>query len=398
MTNAVLAVNAGSSSLKFALFEASAERVLTLHVRGQFEGIGGAPHFVALSADGAVLEEQHWSSDAHENPLSVVLSFVEGHLGGDALRAVGHRVVHGGRQFARPALVTDHVMGALDGLSALAPLHQPHTLSAIRAVAAVRPGLPQVACFDTAFHHSMPEVAARLALPRQYTDAGVRRYGFHGLSYDFIARRLHEIAPALAAGRVIVAHLGNGASLCALRQGLSVDTTMGFTALDGLVMGTRCGTTDPGAVLHLIERCGMSPREVEALLYQRSGLLGVSGISNDMRALQTSDNPQAREAIELFVFRLVREAGALASSLGGIDGFVFTAGIGEHAAPVRRAVCERLAWLGVRLDAQANDRNAAVISTPDSHVDVRVIPTDEEAMIARYTLETLEGETADERG
>ena len=389
MADAVLALNAGSSSIKFALFESAADRQLTAASRGQIEGIGTAPHFIARDPTGAVQHEQRFSGGSHEDLLGALLGFVDSHLGTDALRGVGHRVVHGGSRFTRPTRIDPETLTAIEALTPLAPLHQPHSVSPIRAIAATRPALPQVACFDTAFHHDMPAVAARLALPRSFEAEGIRRYGFHGLSYEYIARRLRETAPALAAGRVIAAHLGNGASLCAMRDGRSIDTTMGFTALDGLVMGTRCGTLDPGVVLHLIQQRGMTADAVETLLYHRSGLLGVSGISNDMRELLSSDDPHAREALDLFAFRLAREAGGLASSLGGLDGFVFTAGIGEHAAPVRAATGERLAWLGVRIDAAANARADTVISTPDSRVDVRVIPTDEEAMIAQHTLETI---------
>ncbi len=391
MTDALLAVNAGSSSLKFALFEWREQEQLALAAGGLIEGIGGAPHMIARDPNGTTLEEKHWSSGSHEELLSALLSFVDRHVHPNVLRAVGHRVVHGGRQFDRPVLVTDEITQSLEALTPLAPLHQPHNISPIRAMAAARPGLPQVACFDTAFHHGMPTVATRLALPRTFEAEGVRRYGFHGISYEFIARRLREIAPHLAAGRTIVAHLGNGASLCAMQAGRSIDTTMGFTALDGLVMGTRCGTIDPGAVLYLIEQRGMSAKDVETMLYSRSGLLGVSGVSNDVRELLNSDDPHAREAIELFVFRLAREAGGLASSLGGLDGLVFTAGIGEHAAPVRHAVCDRLSWLGLRLDAAANNRGDMVISAADSRVEVHVVPTDEEQMIALHTVETVSG-------
>ena len=391
MADAVLAVNAGSSSIKFALFEIGTRKQLAATSRGQIEGIGTAPHFIARDPAGVVQEERRFSGGSHEELLGALLGFVDAHLGGDALRGVGHRVVHGGTRFAGPARIDAETLRAIEALTPLAPLHQPHNISPIRAIAAARPGLPQVACFDTAFHHDMPAVAARLALPRSFEAEGVRRYGFHGLSYEYIARRLRETAPRLATGRVIVAHLGNGASLCAMRDGRSIDTTMGFTALDGLVMGTRCGTLDPGVVLHLIEQRGMSAKVVSELLYQRSGLLGVSGVSNDMRTLLASGDPHAAEAVELFVFRLSREAGGLANSLGGLDGFVFTAGIGEHAAPVRAAAGERLGWLGLRIDAAANARGDAVISAPDSRVEVRVIPTDEEAMIARHTLETIGG-------
>jgi acetate kinase len=274
----------------------------------------------------------------------------------------------------------------MEALSPLAPLHQPHNLAAVRAAMTAWPGVPQVACFDTAFHAAQPDVATRLALPREVAAKGVRRYGFHGLSYEFIADELRRLDPAMAAGRVIVAHLGSGASLCALLDGASIATTMGFTPLDGLVMATRCGLIDPGAVLYMIRALGLSAEEVETCLYKASGLLGVSGISGDMRELEDSAAPEAQEAADLFVYRLAREAGSLASALGGLDGLVFTAGIGEHSPRIRAAACARLAWLGVDLDADANATRAAVISTPESRVRVRVIPTDEERVIARQSL------------
>jgi acetate kinase len=391
MPDAVLTLNAGSSSLKFARFETDGTGLMLVS-RGQIEGIGTAPYFLAKDPSGAVLAEKSWpegEAQTHEALLNTLLHWVEEQRGVDALTAVGHRVVHGGSDHDQPVRVTDDLLQELDRLTPLAPLHQPHSLSPIRAICSLRPGLPQVACFDTAFHHRMPPIAARLALPREYEAEGIRRYGFHGLSYEYIARHLRETAPDLASGRVIVAHLGNGASLCAMRDGRSMDTTMGFTALDGLVMGTRCGTLDPGVILYLEQERGMSAEQVEDLLYRRSGLLGVSGISSDVRTLLASQEPRAREAIELFVFRIGREAWAMAGSMGGLDGFVFTAGIGEHAAAIRAAVCERLAWIGVALDADANERGAGRISTKESRVEVRIVPTDEEVMIARHTLETI---------
>ena len=339
MSKVVLTLNAGSSTLKFALF--NGEIALA---RGQIEG----------------------SSDR----LDDVLLWVEANRHGAELAAVGHRVVHGGARFAAPVLIDAEILGELEGLVRLAPLHQPHNLAGIRAISQLLPDLPQVACFDTAFHHGMPDIATRFALPAEITGQGVRRYGFHGLSYEYIAGVLKRVAPALAAGRVIVAHLGNGASLCAMRDGVSIDTTMGFTALDGLMMGTRCGALDPGVVLHLLRQPGMNADRLEDLLYHRSGLLGVSGESGDMRRLLQSRSPRARLAIELYVYRIVREIGALTSSLGGLDGLVFTAGIGEHAAEIREKVVKKLGWLGPGLD-------------------VRVIPTDEERMIARHTRSVL---------
>ncbi len=392
MADAVLTLNSGSSSIKFSLFEVSGLDRLTFAAKGEIEGIGSAPHFFARNAEGVALAERRWPdpNQDFQSLLETVIDWTETHLGGDHLIAVGHRVVHGGPDHCRPGRVTPELLAALDRLTPLAPLHEPHNVAPIRAIAATRPNLLQVACFDTAFHHTMPVVATRFALPREYEAAGVRRYGFHGLSYEYIAGRLRNVAPALAAGRVIAAHLGNGASLCAMHAGRSIDTTMGFTALDGLVMGTRCGNIDPGVILYLEEERGMASKQIQDLLYLKSGLLGVSGgIASDMRTLLLSSDPRATEAIELFVYRIAREIGALTSSLGGLDGLVFTAGIGEHAPAIRAAVCRRLAWLGVAIDAEANDRNATRISTPASRIAVHVIPTNEEAMIARHTLDTI---------
>ncbi|WP_026304114.1 acetate/propionate family kinase [Kaistia granuli] len=388
MAEAILTLNAGSSSLKFALFRVEGPDRLELSLRGEIEMIATRPHFLARDAGGAVLADHNWpdAAGASQPLFEMVVGWTEAHLGADRLMAVGHRVVHGGPNHAKPERVTPALLAALDRITPLAPLHQPQNLAPIRAIAAARPELPQVACFDTAFHHTMPDVASRFALPREYEAMAVRRYGFHGLSYESIARRLPDVAPALAHGRVIVAHLGNGASLCALHQGRSIDTTMGFSALDGLVMGTRPGTLDPGVILYLLQERGMTVGEVEDLLYRRSGLLGVSGgIASDMRTLLVSADIRAAEAVELFTYRIAREAGGLASSLGGLDGIVFTAGIGEHAPPVRAAVCERLEWLGAVLDPAANARGDAVISAPQSRIEIRVIPTDEERMIARHT-------------
>jgi acetate kinase len=392
MAEAILTLNAGSSSLKFALFGTDDTGRLGLSLRGEIEEIATHPHFTAREANGAVLADQHWLEAANDFQalFEKVIDWTEAHVGQDRLIAVGHRVVHGGPDHTRPERVTPDLLAALDRLTPLAPLHEPQNVAPIRAIAAARPDLPQVACFDTAFHHTIPVVASRFALPREYEAMGVRRYGFHGLSYEYVAGRLHEIAPHLANGLIIVGHLGNGASLCALREGQSIDTTMGFSALDGLVMGTRPGNLDPGVILYLLQERGMTVSEVEDLLYRRSGLLGVSGgIASDMRTLLVSTDPLAAEAVELFAYRIAREAGALASSLGGLDGIVFTAGIGEHAPPVRAAVCARLQWLGVVIDQMANERGDGIISAPESRIEVRVIPTDEERMIARHTLETI---------
>jgi acetate kinase len=391
MPKVILTLNAGSSSIKFALYECaiSTRRLVS---RGAIEGIGTSPRFTARAPDGMVLKDQHWATGTHlnhEDLLKPLLAWVTSHLGEENLVAVGHRIVHGGSGFHAPTRIDATILAALEKLVPLAPLHQPHNIAAIRAVSSLRPDLPQVACFDTAFHHDMPTVATRLALPRIYAEEGMRRYGFHGLSYEYLIARLRELSPDLANGRVIAAHLGNGASLCAMRNGRSVDTTMGFTALDGLVMGTRCGSVDPGALLYLQQAHGLRAVDVEHMLYHESGLLGVSGISHDMRILQASADPHAKEAIELFVYRLVKEVGALTSVLGGLDALVFSAGIGEHSAGVRAAVCERLAWLGVECDAAANARHDSLISTSRSAVRVFVIATDEEAMLAEHTAHTL---------
>jgi acetate kinase len=389
---ALLVLNAGSSSLKASLFEVRAGAISPA-LKGQVEAIGVAPRFRTWTAAGGPGGETAWPDPLtpFETLLQAVIDWAEAHLGAAALMAVGHRVVHGGRDHVRPERVTPALIADLERLIPLAPLHEAHNLEPMRVIAASRPDLLQTACFDTAFHATLPEVAARFALPRAYWDEGVRRYGFHGLSYEYIAGRLAAMAPDLAAGRVIVAHLGAGASLCALRAGVSIDTTMSFTALDGLMMATRCGAIDPGVILYLLRQKTLTPEAVETLLYQNSGLLGVSGITGDMQALLASDDPRAAEAIELFVYLLARQAGGLVSSLGGLDGLVFTAGIGERAAAIRARVCERLAWLGVTVDPVANAACAEVISTPASRVCVRVIPTDEALMIARHTLDLAAG-------
>lgn len=391
MPKAIVTLNAGSSSLKFAVFRLKTEG-LTQTVVGKIEGIGTAPHLVARDTVGSVLTEKRWDGAAnltHETFLADLFDWIEHHLDGADMIGVGHRVVHGGAHFSAPARVTPSLLAALEALNPLAPLHQPHNVAAIRAVAEVRHNLAQIACFDTAFHHTQPAVATRFALPRRYEAEGVRRYGFHGLSYEFIARRLAEIDPDLLKGRVIVAHLGNGASLCAMRDGKSIDTTMGFTALDGLVMGTRTGALDPGVILYLLQQKGLTPDAVSHLLYDQSGLLGVSGISSDMRALSESSDPRAAEAIDLFCYRIAREIGALTASLGGVDGVVFTAGIGENAPDIRARVADRLAFMGMALNDDANRANAALISPSDSALRVRVIATDEERMIALHTLDRL---------
>jgi acetate kinase len=391
MTDAVLTLNAGSSSIKFSLFEARAEGLIP-SAGGEIDGIGLEPHLVAR-VGGRVVTERRWPAGAsltHETFLDELLSWADAHLGSDTLKAVGHRIVHGGSEFAAPVRIDAGVLTKLEALIPLAPLHQPHNLAAVRAVAKVRPLLVQVACFDTAFHHGHGPEVYRFGLPREWEALGVRRYGFHGLSYEFIAQRMGELDPTLAAGRMIVAHLGNGASVCAIRNGRSIDTTMSFSTLDGLVMGTRCGALDPGVILYMEQEHGLAAKAVEDTLYQHSGLLGVSQISSDMRTLLASADPKAKDAIDLFVFRVVREIGALAFAMGGIDGLVFTAGIGERSPEIRRRVCKKLDWLGVTLDGAANAQGDGRISAADSALAVWATPTDEELMIARHTMAIID--------
>lgn len=391
MREALLSLNAGSSSIKFALFGVDADGDLEAILSGKIEGIGSSPHFIVRDAAKNVLVERRREDPAlgHEALLEEILDWIEARTDTYRLVGIGHRIVHGGAEFAAPVLITKPVLDGIGKLIPLAPLHQPHNLAGIIAAGAARPNVPQVACFDTGYHHAQPRVATQFAIPRALSQTGIRRYGFHGLSYEYVAQTLEQLDPKMALGRTIVAHLGNGASLCAMSSGLSVDTTMGFTALDGLMMGTRCGAIDPGVILYLEQERGMTPEAVQHLLYKQSGLLGVSGESGDMRELLASDHEAAREAVELFVYRVGREAGALASSLGGLDGVVFTAGIGENSPAVRALVCKRLAWLGVEMDAEANAAGASAISTAGSRVTVRVIPTDEERMIAMHTLRTV---------
>jgi acetate kinase len=389
MASDILTLNAGSSSLKFSLWQAGTSMELQEFFRGEIEKIGIAPHLSAREPDGRTVVDDGFDGAgaklSHEDLLRELFAWLSQQRRG-GFKAIGHRVVHGGATFTAPVRIDDDVMGQLSKLEPLAPLHQPHNLSGIRICAALQPRVPQIACFDTAFHRTMDTVTRRLGLPRAYEEEGVQRYGFHGLSYEFIAQQLRAIDPDLANGRVIVAHLGNGASLCAMHDGRSVDTTMSFTALDGLLMGTRPGALDPGAVTYLMRERTMSAAEIEDLLYHRSGLLGISGISSDMRILLASNDSRAREAVELFVFRAAREIGALTASLGGLDGLVFTAGIGEHASEIRSRVCARCAWLGVILDERANGAGQVRISTDASRVRIYVIPTDEERMIAGHTV------------
>ena len=389
MGASVAVINAGSSSIKFALY--AAESALPLLYRGQVERIGREAHLKAVDGQGQTVVERAWRRGEldHEGATREILQLGRQYAAGTPVQAVGHRVVHGGMDHAAPVRVDAAMVESLARLIPLAPLHQPHNLSPIRVIAEAAPHLPQVACFDTAFHRSQPLLAQSFALPREFTETGVRRYGFHGLSYEYIAARLRETEPALAGGRLIVAHLGNGASLCAMRDGRSVASTMGFTAVDGLMMGTRTGALDPGVLLYLMDEHRMNARQIEELIYSKSGLLGVSGISSDMRTLRASPAREAREAIDLFVYRIVREIGSLSAALGGLDGLVFTGGIGENDAATRREVAAQCAWLGVDLDVALNETAGPRIDAASSRVAVRVLPTDEERMIALHTLDVL---------
>lgn len=389
-TPGVIAVlNAGSSSIKFALYEDGPQAVLLF--RGQIEKIGVGPHLHARDAAGAVVAERTWPNDGldHHRATDEILR-----LGRDLLKdrpvvAFGHRVVHGGMHYDAPVRVDRAILAELAKLIPLAPLHQPHNLAPIEAIAAADPAMPQIACFDTAFHRRQPPLAQEFALPRSLTAEGVRRYGFHGLSYDYIVSRLRETEPDLARRRLVVAHLGNGASLCAIDDGRSIANTMGFTAVDGLMMGTRTGTIDPGVLLYLMQEHGMDARAIEDLLYRRSGLLGVSGVSSDMRTLRDSSAPEAAEAISLFVYRAVREIGSLAAALGGVDALVFTAGIGENDAATRADIAAGCRWLGLELDPARNASGGPRISRDGSPMSAWIVPTDEERMIARYASAAL---------
>jgi acetate kinase len=403
MGDTILVVNAGSSSLKFSAFAPTGSSDPALMLRGQIEGIGTRPRLLARDAQGAVLAERSFDPTQlrdHGGAIGAVSAWLRDRGGGRGrLIAVGHRVVHGGAEFAAPVLIDDAVLERLEALVQLAPLHQPANLAGIRAVRRAFPTLPQVACFDTAFHHGHPEVADRFALPETLYQEGVRRYGFHGLSYEYIVSRLPVVAPDIAVGRVVVAHLGSGASMCAVKAGRSIDSTMGFTALDGLPMGTRCGALDPGAVIYLIRDKGLPAEEVERLLYHDCGLRGLSGLSNDVRDLLASKEPAAALALDYFVYHVSRQLGALAAVLEGVDAVVFTAGIGEHSPELRARICRRAAWLGLRLDEAANRAGGPRITAPDSKVAGWVIPTDEEMVIARHTLALIHpAEAATARG
>ena len=401
MSQALLVINSGSSSVKFAVYDvacdAAFDSTLTRIANGRIEGIGSAPRLLAWGQDGAPLEDKPIAVSAdpvlgREDAFKQLFERLKRYAAGRTLLAAGHRVVHGGEKFTRPALVTPEVLAQLDGYTPLAPLHEPHNLSSIRAISSLLPELPQVACFDTGFHTTQPWVAQAYALPRHITEAGVKRYGFHGLSYEYIASVLPVHFGAAADGRVVVAHLGNGASLCAMENRQSIASTMGFTALDGLMMGTRCGSLDPGVVLYLMSALEMTVQAVQKLLYEQSGLLGVSGVSGDMRAVEASETSEARQAIDLYVYRIGQQLGSLAASLGGLDALVFTAGIGENSAMIRRQVCRDAAWLGIELDEDANQAHAPGarrISTAGSRVAAWVIPTNEELMLAWHTLTVL---------
>ena len=392
----ILVLNAGSSSIKFALYDVEmadgGERL-----RGQIDGIGDAPRFKAKTPDGTVVGDEAASLGAsasgkpHERAIATLLAFIERFDPSLAIRAVGHRVVHGGPDFADPLRLDEATLASLDRLVPLAPLHQPHNLAGVRAAIGAFPDAVQVACFDTAFHRRQPWVADTFALPRHFYDEGVRRYGFHGLSYDYISGYMARAHPDLARGRVVVAHLGNGASLCAIEDGKAMGSTMGFTAVDGMPMGTRTGQLDPGVILYLLDEKGLTAKAIETLLYKESGLLGLSGISGDWRRLEEASDAAAKEAMAYFTHRALREIGGLAGSMGGIDALVFTAGIGENAAGLRTAIGQGLAWLGVEIDPELNAAKAELISTAASKIAVLVVPTDEEGVIAQHTRRFLAG-------
>ena len=390
MERAIAVLNAGSSSLKFSIFFDRA-RELRPVFRGQLDGLFTTPRFVVRDEAGETVGETTWPEGTplgHEGEIGHLFEWAEEQrkrLGGQRLSAVGHRVGHGGLKYVEPVRIDDGVLAELERLIPLAPLHQPFNLAPIKALKERRPEMPQVACFDTAFHRTQPEVAQAFALPRIYNEKGVRRYGFHGISYEYIASVLPRYDVRAASGRVVVAHLGNGSSLCALRNGRSVATTMGFSSLDGLPMGTRCGSLDSGVILLMLDHLHMDAKKIEALLYKESGLLGISGISSDMRTLLASDDPRATEAVDLYVYRIAREIGSLTAALGGLDALVFTAGIGENSPAVRARVCRDAAWLGVALDEAANEAGGPRISRSDSRIAAWVIPTNEELMIARHT-------------
>ena len=383
------AINAGSSSIKFAIYEASSDPQLMF--QGQIDGIGVAPRLKVKDADGKLVGDRQWPALQlnHEVATRHILETARDLVFGRPIIGVGHRVVHGGTEYSAPIRVDAHLLEKLTELVPLAPLHQPHNLAPMRTILEAAPNIPQVACFDTAFHRSQTRLAQSFAIPRNLTAAGIRRYGFHGISYEFLTTRLQELFPDLAASRVIMAHLGNGASLCAIRDGRSVASTMGFTAVEGLMMGTRCGSLDPGVILYLMRQLGMNDAAIENLIYRESGLLGVSGISPDMRTLRSSADPAAREAIDLFVYRIVCEIGSMAAAAGGVDALVFSAGIGENDPATRAEVVQGCGWLGLALDPDRNSKCSGLISANDSRIPVLVIATNEELMIVRHTISAL---------
>ena len=387
MSDYALVLNAGSSSLKFCVFHREARARWGLAARGQIEGIGTHPRLAVKDGEGKKVADAALNAGVKDarGALANLAAWLGEHHGGARVLGVGHRVVHGGARYGKPVVVTPEIVDDLRKLEPLAPLHQPHNLAAIEAVSERLPDVPQVACFDTSFHRTQPEVATLVPLPAEIRDGGVQRYGFHGLSYEYIASVLPEVAPAIAKGRVVVAHLGSGASVCALKDGKSLDSSLGFTALDGLCMGTRPGALDPGVVLHMFQTLKLSAKDVETILYKKSGLLGLSGIGNDMRELLGSEDPGARRAVDYFVYRAAKEIGALAAVLGGVDGLVFTAGIGENSAEIRRRIGEACAWLGVEIDAGANASGGPCLSTARAGCSAWRIPTNEELMIARHT-------------
>jgi acetate kinase len=394
MTGNIAVINAGSSSVKFAIFKAS--RTADILFRGQIEGIGVAPRLTVKDAQDRMLAERTWPADGfgHDAATREILTTGASLVSGTPVIGIGHRVVHGGIKFGAPIRLNDDVLAELSKLVPLAPLHQPHNLAPIRTIFDVAPHMPQVACFDTAFHRSQTHIAQSFALPRRFTEAGVRRYGFHGLSYDYLVSRLRALSPELASGRVVMAHLGNGASLCAINEGRSVASTMGFTAVDGLMMGTRCGALDAGVLLYLMREHHLDADAIEDLIYRQSGLLGVSGISSDMRALRASSDASAIEAIRLFVYRIIRETGSMVAALGGLDALVFSGGIGENDSATRAEVVEGCLWTGAVLDPERNVLGEGLISADTSRVPVWVIPTDEERLIARYTMEVMDAASA----
>jgi acetate kinase len=388
----ILVLNAGSSSLKFSLFALPTAAAMRAVAVGQIEGLGTAPRLKVKDGAGERIVDEQWDNSevaSHAQALQRIAGLLRTRFRDHVLAGVGHRVVHGGPDYSAPLLITPAAMTRLETFMPLAPLHQPHNLAAIRAVQEVQPDLPQVACFDTAFHRTQETVAEFYGLPYEYYERGIRRYGFHGLSYEYVAATLPSVAPEIASGRVVVAHLGSGASMCAIDHGRSVGSSMGFTALDGLMMGTRPGNMDPGIVLYLLQHEGLSAQQIEDLLYKRSGLLGLSGISNDMRVLLASAAPRARLAIDHFIYRISRELGALTAVLGGLDALVFTAGIGENSARIRELVCAKAAWLGIEIDPAANAGGGPCISAAGGKASAWVVPTNEELMIARHTRQLL---------